>query len=181
MQIKAAIPYLTIFALVSLLSGFVYTEEQQVWRMSANDPQIQMAEDIAAGVSKGTWPAVGTDAIDISTSLAPFFVVYDKDGRTLSSNASLDGRIPSLPPGIFAWVRSHGEDRVTWQPRPRVRIALVVAPVSGGAGGFVACGRSLREVEKRIEVASERTILAWAAMLAVGLGGLYLTRRRITN
>jgi hypothetical protein len=179
MQMKRAFPHLVILIVVSLVCGFVYTEVQQVWRMSANDPQIQMAEDAAKGIANGNWPSMPTDAVEISSSLAPFLMVFDKDGHLLATNAILDGHPPSLPSGVLDWTRQHGEDRITWQPRAGVRIALVIVPVAGPSGGFVASGRSMREVEKRIAFASQGAAFAWAVLLAVGFGAVFLYRRKL--
>lgn len=179
MRLGNLLPYFAAFIVVTLVCFFVYTEVQQVLRLGANDPQIQMAEDVAAGVARGRWPSLGSETIEISTSLAPFLLVMDENGRLLTTNASLDGHAPNLPAGVLDWVRRHGEDRISWQPRRGVRIALVVAPVKGLNGGFVACGRSLREVEKRIALASQGTALGWVVLLAAGFGGVFVCRRKL--
>jgi hypothetical protein len=55
-----------------------------------------------------------------------------------------------------------GIDKVTWQPRPRVRIATVSVPWRGGT---VTAGRSLRVVEEQ-EAALELLVGAgWLATL----------------
>jgi hypothetical protein len=129
----------------------VYAAVQQALRESANDPQIQMAEDAAASFASGTVPQSLAPAatIDISRSLAPFLIFYDDSGKVLASSASLHSEMPSPPPGVFDYVRQHAEERVTWQPEPGVRIASVIIRVGGPQYGFVLAGRSLREVEKR--------------------------------
>jgi hypothetical protein len=61
-----------------------------------------------------------------------------------------------------------GENRVTWQPEPGVRIAAVVASYSGTQSGFVMAGRSLRETERRVDQLGELIGAAWlAGMVAV--------------
>ncbi len=44
-----------------------------------------------------------------------------------------------------------GEDRITWQPEPGIRSAVVVVHYTGATPGYVMAGRSLREVEWRID------------------------------
>ena len=158
------------------MSGLVYLIVQQVLRQEANDPQIQLSEDLAASLSSGQAPSGGLPAqqVEISTSLAPFVMVFDDAGKVLASNALLDGATPQYPAGVLDYVRQHGQDRVTWQPREGVRQATVVTRFSGPAGsGFVMAGRSLREVEERetftllaCAVACVLTLAATAALTA---------------
>ncbi|HEY3296048.1 MAG TPA: hypothetical protein VGL38_11485 [bacterium] len=162
---RSAIPYLTAYAVISALCMLVYLETQQSLRFNANDPQIQMAEDAAAAMADGRLPALGSEQIEISQSLSPYTIVFDNNGHVVTSNAVLDGRTPSLPPGVFEWVKLHGEDRITWQPRAGVRSALVVTAGHGPNGGFVAAGRSMREVEQRIAYAGQAAAAVWILLL----------------
>lgn len=144
--------WLPLALVIVALSGLVYLSMQQLLRQSVNDPQIQMAEDAAAALSAGKAMAevIPADQVEISTSLAPFLMVFDDSGKLLVGNALLDGRVPQYPSGVFEYVRQRGEDRVTWQPRTGVRQATVVTRFNGAAGsGFVVAGRSLRESENR--------------------------------
>jgi hypothetical protein len=143
--------WLPIAGAVVALCFLVYAAVQQALRESANDPQIQMAEDAANAFAAGTVPQSLAPAatIDIGRSLAPFLIFYDDSGKVLASSASLHGELPSPPHGVFEYVRQHSEERVTWQPEPGVRIASVIVRVNGPQYGFVLAGRSLREVEKR--------------------------------
>lgn len=149
--------WLPLGAAIVLLSGTVYVAVQQNYRLSANDPQSQIAEDISAAIAQGTpanniVPATGTT--DIAQSLSAFVLIYDDSGKQIGSSAILDGKNPDYPTGVFNTVKQKGETAVTWQPRSGVRMATVVtsypATASGTTAGFVVAGRSLREVEKRI-------------------------------
>ena len=142
------------------LCGLVFLEMQQVIRQSANDPQIQMAEDAAARLAAGAAAdaTVPRATVDIASSLAPFVIVYDAQDRVIASSATLDGATPRLPEGVLAAARQSGDDRVTWEPTPGVRIAAVVVPYHGGA---VLAGRSLREVERREFDALGTAAIAW--------------------
>jgi hypothetical protein len=157
--------WLPLAVVIPILCGLSYLLSQQVLRGSADDPQIQMAQDAAVAITQGASPASLTPAskVEMSQSLAPFLVFYDDQGNPLSSSAVLHGEAPSLPAGVLEYARKHGENRLTWQPEPGVRIASVTVHYAGAAPGFVLAGRSLREVELR-----ERNIsrLAGAAMLA---------------
>ena len=163
----------TITGLVGLSFGLV----QQVLRQSANDPQIQLAEDGARALAGGQdivlpFPASapsGGDGtpIDIATSLAPFIIVFDDSGTVLSTSGQLDGKTPVPPTGVLEYVRSHGEERLTWQPRSDVRIASVITRYIGKKSGFVLAGRSLKETEARIQKLQTLALLAWAAILGI--------------
>ena len=142
---------------------FVYASVQQSLRESANDPQIQMAEDAANDLKNGQAPAgvVGRgNIIDISESLSPFLIIYDSTGLPLESPAKLDDTVPVPPKGVFQYALKHGQDSVTWHPERDVRIASVIQSYrSESTSGFVLAGRSLREVEKREENLSRFTML----------------------
>jgi hypothetical protein len=74
-----------------------------------------------------------------------------------------------VPAGILDYVRTRGEDRVTWQPEPGVRIAAVVVHFKGTQPGFVLAGRSLREAEVREDNALIEAGMAWAFAMAASL------------
>ena len=142
--------WILIVVIVSLLSGLIYVAVQQTIRLSANDPQIQMSEDLATKLTEGLSPQniVPFEKVNIATSLAPFIIIYDQLGNILISTASLDGLPPKLPKGVFDDVRIHKESRLTWQPKEAVRGAIVVTRYDGAQSGYVLVGRSLREVKK---------------------------------
>ncbi|HLH21792.1 MAG TPA: hypothetical protein VK066_04680 [Chloroflexota bacterium] len=161
--------WLAALVLVGMMAGLVYGVAQQLLRTTANDPQIALSEDAAARLASGAAPAavVPAQAVDIGASLAPYLIVYDDQGQPVASSASLDGQTPALPSGVFGAVQRAGERRFTWQPAPRVRSAVVVAPVGGPRPGFVLAGRSLREVERRENALLWVVAAAWIAMSAV--------------
>jgi hypothetical protein len=161
---------------ITAVCGLVYLAVQQELRQTANDPQIQIAEDTAAALENGTpvESLVPVEKVAIERSLAPFVMVFDDRGEVLGSSALLLGRVPQLPAGIFDYVRTHGEDRVTWEPEPSVRIAAVVVRCQGAQPGFVLAGRSLREVEVREGNAELEAGAAWIVTLAASLAAVAL-------
>jgi hypothetical protein len=164
-------------AISTVLAIALYTIPQQVLRQGANDPQIQLAGDLAARLEQGVAPteAVPAIAVDIARSLSPFVIAYDDQGRPLVSQAQLDGKTPVPPIGVFNYVRLHGEERISWQPvlghEHGVRIAAVVQRVNGPQPGFVLAGRNMREVEAREQQVEQMAGLAWIAMLGLILLG----------
>jgi hypothetical protein len=158
--------------IVTLVAPMSYVVGQQVLRSTANDPQVQMAHDATFRLAAGAdLHIAGGDLVDPSRSLAPFLIVYDANGHPISSSAVLDGRRPVPPAGVFSYTQIHREERVTWQPRPGVRIAAVVVPFGGDHPGFVLVGRSLSEVEASTQNLLLGTIMGWLALLFVlGIG-----------
>ena len=163
--------WLPMALVVTALCGVVYAAVFQNIRQSANDPQIQMAEDAAALLASGApaQTALPPNKVDIANSLAPYLVVYDETGQAIASSAQLDGTAPAIPAGVFAYTRDHSEDRLTWQPREGVRSAIVVTHFRGAASGFVVAGRSLREVERQEDNLMQIVAAAWLASLAATL------------
>jgi hypothetical protein len=159
-------------AVVTLLSLATYAGVQQALRTGANDPQVQLAEDAAARLATGEDPAAVLPAghIDIARSLAPWAAVARIGSGVVTASGELEGDVPQPPAGVLAHAVREGGNRVTWMPRPRVRIALVVVPVAGRQGLLVLAGRSLREVETRVDRLGRMCLLAWAAATGVVLG-----------
>jgi hypothetical protein len=153
--------------IITGLIFLIYAAAQQVLRLGADDPQIQMAEDIAAKLADGVpvRNVVPAEQVNIASSLAPYVIVFDNSGRPIASSAQLDSHIPTIPAGVFDYVRYNGEDRFTWQPQPGVRSAVVVTRFTGPASGFVLAGRSLREVEKREDGIELILFAGWIGML----------------
>lgn len=172
--LKLVLPQILPLAVVAtLLAGLSYLVVQQNYRQSANDPQIQVAEDFAAELSNGA-PLSQIDPsfrVDISKSLSTYVIVYDQTGKPVTGSGVLNGALPTLPAGVTDYVGTHGEDRITWQPQPGVRSALVVTPYhSDQSSGYVAVGRSLRETEIREGQLGFDILLGWLfTMIAIVL------------
>jgi hypothetical protein len=167
---------LILIALFSALSlGLVITEQQSL-RLSAEDPQLGMASDLASRLARGVSPstAVPNDQTDMDSSLSAFVIAYDEQGQVLASSAQLNGSVPPLPHGVLDFVRKHGEERVTWAPRRDVRIASIIRHVGGPQGGFVLAGRNLREVEARKGIILEQAALVWVGLLGIVFVGTFV-------
>ncbi len=150
---KTFVSWLPLAVVIVIFSGLVYAAVQQNFRMSANDPQIQVAEDVALAVTTGQAPpesiVPAQPTADMAKSLSTFLVIYTATGTPIGASVALDGKLPVPPSGVFDSVKQHGEDRFTWEPKPGLRIAAVVTQYSGPQSGYVLVGRSLREVEIR--------------------------------
>jgi sensor histidine kinase regulating citrate/malate metabolism len=159
--------YCAAMAIATMLTGLIYVTVQQNYRTGANDPQIQVAKDIKAKLQRGMaldvlWP----DSIEIQSSLGLFILLYDAHGQPLRGSALLDGKFPQMPAGVFDFVKNQGEERVTWQPRAAVRMAMVVLRGNFSPVGYIAVGRSLAEVEIREKDLRYTTLVCWLLMMA---------------
>ncbi len=155
---------------ISGICGLIFLTIQQNLRMSANDPQIQMSEDYAYLMSKNAFPLTSLYQVpmklDLENEYTPFMIFYDDSGKELISTGQLDGKTPLLPPGVLDYVKNHGEDRITWQPKPGVRLASVINHfASSKSAGFVLVGRNLREVERREDQLLIQVAVGWTTTI----------------
>jgi hypothetical protein len=95
--------WLPIATAVTALCGLVHLAVQQELRQSANDPQIQLAQDAADAFARGGTAdgVVPRSEIDVARSLAPFMIVYDDQGEAVASSGILHGQI--LPCRQACW------------------------------------------------------------------------------
>jgi hypothetical protein len=161
--------WLPVAIATTIVVGFAYVAVQQSYRMGADSPQVQLAEDGAAHLDAGGAESdiVPAESVNVDRSLAPFVIVYDAKNAVIDGSGVLDGSSPVPPAGVLDAARSAGLNRVTWQPRPNVRVASV--SVAAKDGRVVLAGRSLREVEARID---DLTKMAGAAWIIALLGTL---------
>lgn len=164
--------FIPLAFIMTVSAGLVYVAVQQNYRLSADDPQIQLAEDFANQLSAGRTVASinAGPGIDMAKSLSLFIFVYDDAGNLITGSGKLNGQSPALPAGVLDHTKKVGQDRITWEPQAGIRVALVIFPYSGTQSGFVAVGRSLREVEQR------ETMLGWQVLVGwlTGLVGLII-------
>lgn len=149
---------------VSCVLGVLYVVVQQEMRQTANDPQIQIAQDTAKTLDSHRQITFSQESIDVSESLSPFIMTFDEKGLLQGSEAVLDGAAPIIPSGVFTSAKRLGEDKLTWQPKIGVRIAAVVVPYTRG---YVLVGRNMREVEKREDMLTKQIILGWMATVFI--------------
>lgn len=188
---RALVLWLPLLVVMTGAMGFAYVAVQQSFRQEGNDPQIALAEHIATALAGGEVPAAfvsrGVPPVDIATSLDTWVTIYDSSGQPLESDAVLEGVPPSMPAGLLdpstwaahkTWQAPSGpETRVSWQPRPTVRQAVVLVrydmPTVDGVPqqeGYVAVGRSMRLTEERILNLTRQAALAWSV---TALGTLF--------
>ena len=175
--------YLSTLAVVTIVTALIYTCVQQIYRMTANDPQIQIARDAAHQLEQNR-PVTSftSDTVDLSKSMAVFTAYYDADQKPIASTGYLNGAMPKLPEGVLDFVKKHAENLITWQPRKDVRIAAIVKYVSSPTVSYVVAGRSLQEVEVREGNLSKMIIIAWILcffIVSINWGWSYRNRNKV--
>ncbi len=160
---------------IVIVSGLIYMVGQQTYRQTANDPQIQIAQDIATALNKGDAQADAivppTPTAEMSPSLSTFVVIFNATGTPIGASAGLNGQLPTVPEKMLLATLKTGENRVTWEPEKGLRIAAVITSFkSQNSSGFILVGRSLKETEKRIALIG--IISAIAALVALALSFL---------
>lgn len=121
------ITHLSASIIITGILLLIYASVQQVYRSSANDPQIQIARDASVDIREGKSinKYFSFDTVNLTQRLATFIELFDKHGKPLKSTGLLNGSLPQLPAGIFEFTKQNKEDILTWQPQPGVRMAMV--------------------------------------------------------
>jgi hypothetical protein len=179
---KPIVVHTVIFAVaLTLLGAGLSLTMDQFLRRGADQPQIDMTDWYAGEIASGELPAdvIPPGYVDLERSLQPVVIFYDDQGKPTNGTGYLDQKLPSPPPGVLDFVRQHGQKKVTWQPRPGVRIASVIKRVSGKTPGFVLAGRSLRLVESQKSLLHTIGFIVWIFVMALlCIGAMFLNRSR---
>ena len=166
------ISFITHFAalmIVTVLCSLIYVTVQQSHRTGANDPQLQLALDLknAIETDRSTVQWMPRDTIEISKSLSVFKTFYNRNGEPVQSTGFLDGQLPRIPKTVLDFTERNRENVITWQPQRGIRLAMVIESVKSPSIGFVAVGRSLKEVEKRESTLVTMVLVAWLVCVGV--------------
>ena len=174
-QIISAVIILTIFW------GLAYAWPQQTLRREANNPQIAIAQEAAVSASQLNVPNFlikNPDKIDIKQSALPYLIIFDENKKVILSTAMLGTQDPVPPLGILDYAKKHGIDKVTWQPAPNVRQAIVALPYSGKYSGWVVAGRSLAKTEKAEDLFFKIAFFGWAISMLVAIAVIVFKRKK---
>lgn len=146
---------------------FEYVGLQQSLRMGLNDPQLQMAQDIASRLRQGASPSsvTPTALVDESHTLAPFVTIVDNNINVLASSGKIGDQVPLPPTSAFPDSQKRGNNWFTWQhDNNTIRDAAVIVPYTGAHNGYVLVARSMSQVENTI---SHITDLAGLTLLGI--------------
>jgi len=167
-----------LFAVITIIFGTIYTIGQQTIRLSANMPQIQMAEDAASALNNGAQPGSvlpQNKKVDIGSSSAGFVIVYNTLGKVVAGSGEVDGGIPTIPLGVLQNTPASGYHAVTWMPSSGVRIASVEVQAKDY---YVLAGRSLTEPEKLIDTIGKLTLFGYVLALACVVIGTAIWKKQ---
>jgi sensor histidine kinase regulating citrate/malate metabolism len=160
----------TLFAaLVTVLIGSIFVTGQHLYRSNANDPQVEISEQISEFIKQGAPADAIIDqeqAMDITNSLSAFAIVYDKDGKLVVSSGKIGEEIPTPPSSVFDSAKATGQNRFTWEPKKGTRIAAVLRKVDDEKG-FILVGRNLREIENREQALTFVIAIIWIVLLGI--------------
>ncbi len=95
--------WLPLAFVTTVLCGVVYATVQNTIRQAANDPQIEIAHNIAMELAKGA-PTDGLSSArkaDMATTLSPFIMVFDENKKVVVNNSTISGKTPELPAGVL--------------------------------------------------------------------------------
>ncbi len=167
---------------ITAFCALTYATVQQSYRQNANDPQIQRAQDSADAIvdGKDINLIIPLEKVSVAKSLAPFLIIYDRDGKVIASSVTLDAKTPDFPNGVLDSTKELGENRITWQPRDGVRIAAVIVSYEDG---YVLAGRNLREVEVREDQLATFAGITWllallATLIVIAFGEYFLSEKK---
>ncbi len=163
-----SIQFLFALAIITIILGLIYTSVQQVYRNSANDPQVELAHQIAHTLNlKKSIDKYFPDTTDLMETQSVFIEIFNSQGHPLRSTSLLHGNLPQLPMGVINFVNQKGEDWVTWQPNSKLRLAMVIVSSSVSPHFMVAVGRSLKETEKRVSDLTMMVVMGWVLCLVI--------------
>jgi len=135
-------------------------------KQPANHPQVEVADVAVTRLNAGADPASVVPANQVEIGSPDLYVmVLDSNRTVLATSAHLNGETVVPPAGVFEYVRDHGDDRITWQPAPGVRSAIVVEAFRGG---FVVAGRTLTDSESLEGPLVRLAIVAWLGIVVIG-------------
>jgi hypothetical protein len=157
-RIDRLVPWLVGAFVLTAVIAAIYFAAQNLERAGADDAAERLASQVLTG------PPADPARVDLATSLAPFWIVYDKHGEPTEGNAYLDGSLAQLPKGVIGAAITRGDNRVTWEPSDGLRFATV--ELHDGDRVIVA-GQSLAPTERRIDNLGLLLLLGWAGSLVV--------------
>lgn len=164
--------YLAALAVTTIIMALIYVAVQQNYRMNANDPQVQLARDLADRLehNRPTTSLEPADTVELSKSMAIFTAYYNANQQPVASTGYIEGAVPKLPVGVLDYAKNHNENWITWQPRKDIRLATVVKYITSSALAYVVVGRSLKEVEQREADLVKMIMICWMLCFAIIVG-----------
>ena len=171
---RRIVPWLAAAAVVSALFATMYGVAQQIERQGASDAPERLATQIASQLSSQSIDELDVSThVDLASSEALFFVIYDSSDTPVAGTGYLNGSLATVPRGVIASTRSSGHDRVSWQTPSGLRFATVELKAGDKV---VVAGQSLAPSETRTISLARWIGAAWLATLLIGAAFYLVTR-----
>lgn len=185
MKLSKKTKFILALIVLTFFWVLVYAIPQQALRRAANHPQIEMAKEAATAVGQLDVPPYlikNPGKVDIASSSLPYLIVFDENKKVILSTAVLGTQDPVPPLGVLSYAQKHQIDKVTWQPKPGVRQAIVAMPYNGKYSGFVVAGRSLTSTEKKEDLFFKLAFWGWVISIFLLLASMvFKKRKKIAN
>lgn len=170
--LNRVVPWLVGALVLTITLAAVYLTAQQLDRQGADEQPQRLASQLA---SLDEIPdAAAADRVDLASSQAVFYIVYDASGAPESGTGYLDGDLAQVPAGVITTAAEQGENSVTWQPRDGLRFATVELR---DGDRVVLAGQSLAPSETRTENIGTLLLLGWVAgLVLLTVGAVIIVR-----
>jgi hypothetical protein len=156
------VPWVVGALVLTITLTALHLTAQQLDRQGADEQPIRLASQLA---SLDEIPDVAAaDRVDLASSQAVFYVVYDASGAPVAGSGYLDGDLAQVPEGVVSIAAEHGENGVTWQPRDGLRFATIEL---AAGDGVIMAGQSLAPSETRTQNLGTLLLLGWVAGLVL--------------
>lgn len=174
--LRCVISFLPFAVCITLLSALIYFSSQQVIRLSANEMPSLSVDTALARISIGQ--QLGTILpnipIELSKPFGFFFSAYNEQKVLTIAQTTVHGAPVSVPSGVLDYAKSHGKDRVTWQPETGIRLATVVV-YEPRTKTYLVAGRDLTDYEHRIQTLGLQILFGWGITMIATFGAVVLT------
>ncbi|HMQ02101.1 MAG TPA: hypothetical protein PKD79_03470 [Candidatus Doudnabacteria bacterium] len=167
---RAIAIFLTLAVVISVLFVSICYSARTVMRQAANDPQIEVTDQVTNIVRQGVpIDAIvsGAEQIDMASSKALFVMIFDNNRTLVGSSAQLEGEAPTAPSEAFDKAGTQADYRFDWEPRPGVKVAAIMKQIDDDA--YVLAGRSLAEFETRTQTLKAPLWIGWAISMLLAL------------
>jgi hypothetical protein len=160
--LRSVVSFLPFAVCITLLSGLIYFSSQQVIRLSANEMPSLSVDTALARISIGQQlnTILPNIPIELSKPFGFFFSAYNEQKVLTIAQTTVRSAPVSVPSGVLDYAKSHGKDRVTWQPETGIRLAIVVV-YEPRTNTYLVAGRDLTDYEHRIETLGLQILLGW--------------------
>jgi len=116
--------------------------------------------------------------VDLSVDHSVFIIFADENHTITGAGASINGQDVVPPAGVLENAEVKGINKISWQPSPNIREAIVVKYInSSGYGGYVVAGQSLIEYEALISRIGLIVLILFGVGTILNIGGLLLYRK----